>query len=542
MSLHGVSPRASARTSVDPLRISEKVLAGLRPGSRAASPAPLQALQVLPPSTCTSFPTYSGAIIQSAVQHGLNSLVQPRFDGLAERLSGMVSSAQRDLQELERCLERCDTRLDSRLTQVESRLAVLGDSTARSEQRERELNARIGAMAEGMLQAAPGTAPRVADSGSAAGLSAAQVAELERRMREVDGRAEGAEEGCRKMAKHCRRLEDHMGHVEEQSRSFARLQSQLQITLQDLPAGGCYAAADGQLVAQQVALLEEELQGLAGRLALCDRGGGHKSAATLESRLECHRADVDHALVRLAGKCQEAQAQANEAARKRDEQRDEARTVADRQEASASRLDDLNLRFAALKVKVDGMEGRRSPTAGKGGEAGAAGLKPTDSQLYQEVMDRCRQAIAQVEPRLEVIERQLTKLPDICEDAVEEALDRLQLQTRFGGVGAAVSEQSPLQRRASFAAASATPPLGRWELDGFASEDGGERRRSGKTSASGRDGTHRRRSSKTSGGLPGTPRNLRSGTPPRVGFGEDFSFPDMQSLSENWVRSRPTCL
>merc|ERR1719235_671470 len=79
-------------------------------------------------------PTWSDAVTQLHVQAQLQNMVQPRLDSFAERLGGIVATAQSELRDLERLTEKSQMRLESRLTELEGRVAALADAASRTEQ------------------------------------------------------------------------------------------------------------------------------------------------------------------------------------------------------------------------------------------------------------------------------------------------------------------------------------------------------------------------------------------------------------------------
>lgn len=447
---------------------------------------------------------YSDAVIQTCVQHSLHALVQPRLDGLADRLAGVVSSAQNELRELERCVERSEARLDGRLAKVESKLAVLSDGAARAEQRERDLNTRIAAIAEGMLRrsaedatAAEGLQLQGRGSAADAGITPGHVADIARHIRDAEGRIEALEESSRKGAKGTRRLEEHLECVDEQTRSVGRLGERLQSLVHELSlrSGG---EAEGAIALQRVSLLEEDLRALGQRLAAPERSCCCQAQlAALDLRLEGQRGEAEGAAAQLMDRYQELHSQTSEHARRHEEQREESRASAERQLACAARLDDMNLRLGALKVKVDGLEGRVASV----GERAEAARKPREAQLQQDLADRCRRAVGELEPRLEVVERQLGKLQDACEDAVEQAVARL-FPHEAG--------DSALHRRLGLAAELSPGMPGR---DGPSSRDRSERRRDGLAPA---------------GALHGTPRS-------NAAAGEFQDFGGSRLAPDNWA-------
>lgn len=444
---------------MEPVKLAERracSAGGVKAACRATSPS-LASLQVLPPPGCTSYPLFSDSVIQTCVQHSLHAVVQPRLDGLTERLVGIVGAAQNELRELERCVERSETRLDSRVAAAESKLAVLSDAATRAEQRERDLNTRIAAVAEGLLCRSVEEAQQGART--SAPLTGGQT-DLERRVREANARAEAAEESCRKGTKTARRLEDRLEHLEEQSRVMARLGHQMQGLRDELPVARDTVSREASLaMQQQLVTLEEEVRGLTTRVATPDRGhhGCRTLLGALDQRLDCHRVEFDGALTRLGDRCQEVQRQASEQAGRQEEQREEMRQVAEKAQSSAARLDDLNIRVGAFKVRVDSLEGRVAASSERGPREVR---RPAESQLQKEFMDRCR-AVETMEPRLDDLERRMGKLPEAVDIAVEQALGR------HGGHSPARHPPASARRagRRTSSASGGTPGLGRWDLD-----------------------------------------------------------------------------
>lgn len=470
---------------------------------------------------------YSDAVIQTCVQHSLHVLVEPRLDSLADRLAGVVASAQNELRELERCVERAETRLDGRLAHVESKVAVLGDVASRAEQRERDLNTRIAGLAEGMLRRSMEDA--VTPSGApdtnahqlncrASALDANHLVDLERRLREA------TEESCRKVTRHARKLEDRVDGVEEQARNVSRLGHRLQQLFEEKQPVRSSSSSEIANCTQRISQLEEDIRTLTARTAQpqCD-GGSRSQLLALEQRMECQRLEIEAALVRLSDRCQEVQTQAHEQKGKQEEMRDETRVAAERAQSAASRVDDLNLRLGALKVKTDGLEGRLAIV----GERGEGARQQLDTQMQSD-LDRCRRSLGELEPRIEVLERQQARLPEVVEDAVEDAMvgryatgGRLAARRSSSGGGNAGGSSSSANHKGS-------GREGR-EASGGGSGGGGE-------GTSSRDKERRRHKHGGSGGdkggvLHGTPSRAPGGV-----LGSAFGDPVGDGYLENWAR------
>jgi len=141
------------------------------------------------------------------------------------------------------------------------------------------------------------------------------------------------------------------------------------------------------------------------------------SQAAFCGQLDQQRLDVEELSATLEERCRELQAQADEFRRKLNEQQGTlAKTGSDQQQALCARVDDLNLRLGALKVKSDSLEGRIGSFC-----ESTRGKIPED--LQRQVTDSCAKLVAEAEQRIEVVEQRLDALSENCEEVVEQALE-----------------------------------------------------------------------------------------------------------------------
>lgn len=367
----------------------------------------------MPPAVIASAacPTWNDAVTQMNVQNCLKAqlpmIVQPRLDSLAERLASVVASAQSELRDLERLVGRSEARVDGRLAGLEARVAVLADAAARTEQRERDLNVHIAGIAEGMLKSAEDAGTDVA--------RAPRVSGLEKRVQDETDRLDTLEDICRKSSKNMQRLDDRLEGLEEQSRTLARRTEEMRSfgESQALSRTATAAVPEARLVA-----LEEQVRALNHKLAT--EHDCH--LALLESRLESHRVEFEASSNRFTEQIGELRSQVSESARHREEQCEEAKSSAEKQQALTARLDDMNLRVGTLKVKGDGLEGRMSSML----ERMDTSRRQLEAQVEQQVTDHCGKFSTDADSRLEALEHQLGELKESCGDFVEQVIsDRL---------------------------------------------------------------------------------------------------------------------
>lgn len=391
----------------------------VKPPCGAASPVPS-----FIPSSSLNFPLWSDATIQMYVHASVESTVQPRLDSFAEKLGSIVAAAQAELRDLERFVERAEARTEGRLTGVETRLAVLVDSSARAEQRERDLNTRIGGMAEGALQSAFRTAGEAATEAA----RTPRWDEVERRAHEAVVRVDAVEESCRKNAKGARWLEHRLEDLEERSRAGER---RLTEEMRDLfvearnchlrsrttgdvgDGGNCSGAESAQAFAAtlaRLAALDEQICLISSAVAAvrAERCG---QLAAVESLVEKQRTDLETIAMQLNSHCEEF---------RKEKQRGDHKEAAERIRATALRVDDINRRLGSLKVKTDGLEGRLQTMSDRAETA----RQSAEAQLRQQLTERCERSVAAGDVKIEAIERRIASLEDTCEDMVEQALER----------------------------------------------------------------------------------------------------------------------
>ncbi|CAE7257722.1 rhp6, partial [Symbiodinium pilosum] len=92
------------------------------------------------------------AAVSLSVQHAVQDMVQPQIDRLMEQVAMLAGSAQSDLREVERLTERWEVRAEGRFAGIESRLSMLADAAARTEEREKDLNQKVAGVAEDLIR------------------------------------------------------------------------------------------------------------------------------------------------------------------------------------------------------------------------------------------------------------------------------------------------------------------------------------------------------------------------------------------------------
>jgi len=445
------------------MRLSDKGSSKRRPAAPAIA---AQAAQIARAAGAGGFgsvvsqPSWNDAAIQVCVMQSIQAIVQPRLDSFAERLGGIVASAQEDLTDFQTFVDRIEARTDGRLTGLEARVAVLADGASRAEQRERDLNARIAGFAEGVLSrgvdegvACAAEAPWTTSSGSAA---LQRLDDTERNVREALSRVQTTEDVCRKGATNARFLEDRVKDLEMRSRTTSRVTEEMRSSLEDMSArtprrgdAGCdsgvatlaHALATASAAAQtatatqaaisaqssRTSALEEqvivlnELIASSGLAPLGEKDDQAAAVASAQSRLvDALRADLEV----LTSQCGELRSQVVDHSRQLEAHCEAQNTkpAVELQKAISARVDDINLRTGTLKVKCDSLEGRLQVVSER---AEAARHSPEVRHAQDQLQERCnRLESMRCEERLEAAERQLNNFQDACEDLVEQALNR----------------------------------------------------------------------------------------------------------------------
>lgn len=412
------------------MRVADLMRKSDRPAGRAQSPArPLGTAMVTLGSLC---PTWSDAVTQmsvtNSVQAELQMLVQPRLDSFAERVGNIVAATQNEMRDLERAVEKSEQRVDSRLSGLEGRVAVLADSAARTEQRERDLNTRIAAIAESLLKDAEGAASQAGNG--------QRLDVLERSLQDFAERLEATQIDCRKGAQGSEMLEDRMDELEQHLQSLPQLADELRNLAESAATAAVGATFGGQRqdaaesLEQGVRLraLEEQMHVLSTTIGGSSSAQSYQAIATIERRLDTQRLELEAVAAQLAETGNELRTHLTEQVQQREQHREATRTSAEKQQATSARLDDLNLRMGALKVKTDGLEGRLHSGiewAERGRELETARWPAElEAKLQKAISDRCDQLASDAGSRLEMLEERLEILDENCEDAAEEALER----------------------------------------------------------------------------------------------------------------------
>merc|ERR1712039_168810 len=120
--------------------------------------------------------------------------------------------------------------------------------------------------------------------------------------------------------------------------------------------------------------------------------------------------------------CGDVCAQVVEQGRHIDAQCNDARAAAERQHALSARVDDINARVGAVKIKSDNLESRLQAVQDRVERNRHC---PEAYQIQQQLLERCERLEKQMfEPRLEAVEQNMMKLQSNCEDLVESSLER----------------------------------------------------------------------------------------------------------------------
>lgn len=340
----------------------------------------------------------------------MQDFIQPQLDRLADQISSTLGQAQAEFREMERLMERWEVRAEGRFAGLESRLAVLSDGAARTEHRERDLNERIAGIAEDLLRRNIATGSQEPE----ATLMVPRLHDLEHRLHEATTRIDRTEDTLRKSTKSVRRLEDCFSDFEGSARDhdLSQLQEQLEELWQQKEA----ELRDRELMKENLKRLEhleEEVCSLNFASAQTQ-----PSQAALCGQVDQQRCDMEVLSARFEDRCRELQTQADDLRRRLNEQQGTlTKTGSDQQQALSARVDDLNVRLGALKVKSDSLEGRIGSFC-----EGTRGKVPED--LQRQLADSCSKLVSEAEQRMEVVEQRLDALSDNCEEAVEQALER----------------------------------------------------------------------------------------------------------------------
>jgi len=408
MSARGLaSPRPGSTKGWEPARIAELMRVADRTpasskGFRSSSLSPALPLTFSQTGSC---PSWNEAAVQMCVSSSVQAQIQPRLDGLAERLANIVASAQGELHELERLVERSEARVEGRLSSLEARVAVLVDGTARAEQRERDLNARIASVAEGLL--------RKTEEAEMETSRTTKIESADRRITELAARMESVEESSRKGCKGISRLEDKLQGLDERVRTSMHLADELRSQIDER----CNAEVDRErgITNAKLASFEEQV---------CTLGHVVAEHSCKVSALEGHVETCCSKVESISSQFASRDTEIHKLLHEDDEQKDNIqrgiRSCSEKQQALAARVDDMNLRMGALKVKSDGVESRLSAL----GDRADSARKPLEAFVQQEVNDRCRKIAIDVDEKLGILEQRVDNLHENCEDVVECSLER----------------------------------------------------------------------------------------------------------------------
>eukprot|EP00929_Paragymnodinium_shiwhaense_P113269 TRINITY_DN81530_c0_g1_i1.p1 TRINITY_DN81530_c0_g1~~TRINITY_DN81530_c0_g1_i1.p1 ORF type:complete len:522 (+),score=133.87 TRINITY_DN81530_c0_g1_i1:124-1689(+) len=449
---------------------SKPLLTGRSHVSHPGANAQLHTGEALLPAAATAahkWPTWGDANMQFCVNASIQAVVQPRLDAFAERLGGVLASAHEELDVVRTLVDQCEARMDGRLSGLEARLAVLADGSVRAEQRERDLNSRLAGLCEGTLLRKAEEGQAAAAAGGALEASGgvllqalqARLEEVERRAQEGLSKSGSAEEASRRAALTVRRTEDRLDEIEERSKEAqGRIQEHVRKLFVEVKKLAAEASAQREAprepgAFEEVALvrlhtLEEQVQKVSASVVAHNTERSWQVAA-LERRSESYEKDVEAlaAEVRRLGadhsQILPSQPPAKSASSAAASSNSEARGGGGQD--LVARVDDMNVRLGALKVKADGFEGRLR-TLGERVEAARSSSEASRATQQGDLEDRFDRRFAEA---AEDTERRLASLAETCEEIVEQALDhRLAIiageaPRKRGTVGSSRSPDSP---------------------------------------------------------------------------------------------------
>eukprot|EP00440_Ansanella_granifera_P068632 gb/GFBE01074450.1/.p1 GENE.gb/GFBE01074450.1/~~gb/GFBE01074450.1/.p1 ORF type:complete len:488 (+),score=85.84 gb/GFBE01074450.1/:1-1464(+) len=401
----------AARTAVELLDLPERHANGTRPISLNTGTVGT----LLPRSATSVCPTWSDAAMHFTVQQSIQELVQPQLDRLSMQLESILGSAQNEVRELERVIERWEVRAEGRFASFESRLAILSDGAARTEQRERDLNEKIAGIAEDILSRHAAVA---SESEGAALTVTPRLHDVEHRSREATSRLDRLEEALRKHAKSTRSADERLEVLEAAARrdDSEALQEQIEELWQHVNSIK-HERHFAREYEERLEHMEEQV------CALSVAAAQERSAqvAVVCSQLDQQRSDLEAHASKSDDRHRELKKQVDDLSRKQEVQA--AVTAASPrpdQQALSARLDDINLKVGSLKVKTDSLDGRLTTVS----ERFEAARKPAEDPVQKQLSDRCEKFLEESEQRLEDVERRMDALSEDCEDVVEQALER----------------------------------------------------------------------------------------------------------------------
>jgi len=307
-------------------------------------------------------------------------------------------------------------RAEGRFAALDSRIAVLADSAARTEHRERDLNEKIAGVAEEMLRSGA-TAAAAAGSEVAALTSAGpRLQELEHQFREANSRGDRLEEAVRRNTKQVRRYEERFDEFEASARRSPQL-GDLQEQIDELWQHRSSAKGDrgSKEHAARLDKLEEKVSAMTGSQDMTVQ------FAMICNQIEQQRVDLEVVAASLEERGHELQNEVDSAKKKADDASALSRDGSDSQQALSARIDDINLRVGSLKVKADSFEGRLTSIS----ERVESTRRDSEEVLaIPKLIDRCQKVAEQSEHRIQVIERRMDMLSEDCEETVEQALEK----------------------------------------------------------------------------------------------------------------------
>jgi len=359
------------------------------PAGKAGTSTPV-AIATLLPHAPSSYPSWSDAAVCLSVQRTVQELVQPQIERLAEQIAMLAGSAQSDLREVERLTERWEVRAEGRFAGIESRLAMLVEGAARTEEREKDLNQKVAGVAEDLIrhgyvprpeQAAPSTSPRFEDVDQKLREVGLQMTQLGETVSKTTARVQSLEEGLDEFQATWR---NEMADIDQTHGQLRDLCANLQ-----------------EDVSRQVT------EDLLGRLEYVEEQVCSLGVALEDAPVQAALQSIEDLQAESKERHDELRRHVTEACRKMTA----SFAKESDQKALAIRIDDVTQRLTALKVKTETLDGRF-----------AAFGERMDVTREIEVRGHAYTATDFTE-RLEDVEQRLAALSENCEEFVEQALE-----------------------------------------------------------------------------------------------------------------------
>lgn len=392
-----ITPLTSSRnTAAELLQLPARQALGTRP----LSPSTTSTGTVRPRGNST-FPSWCDATLQCTIQQIVQVMLNQQLDSVMESVANVSASAQHQIRELEKVFERQEVHLEGRFSTIESRVSMIADGFSRSEQRERDLNERIGGIAEQLLRNIS-----VPTSGHEVTI-APRLSDLETRGREITSRLDRLEDASRKSSKIVRSLDERQSQttrqIEATHGSLHEIKAQFEEMWQLVDDPSFRRSSPNNEIAERLAHLEEQV---------CSMNFASANDITaqvirLSSKVEDFSGVVDVLKENMENRFKDFHKQADDTKRRQEEARFQIKSLSDHQQTNSARVDEVNIAVGQLKVKTESVDGRVSHINAR---LESILQLPEDSE--------------EARHRVDVLERRLDGLSEDCEDLVEQALER----------------------------------------------------------------------------------------------------------------------